>query len=77
MLENRSPVTLTGILLTPVFVDAAGNVTRQEKQRDLRSMTLPFGQRVSVDIGLGSLTDAELQAIRLRIDSAKVAEAAP
>jgi predicted Zn-dependent protease len=77
VLENRSPVALTGVLLTPVFVDAAGNVTRQGKQRDLRSTTLPSGQRASVDIGLGSLTDAELQAIRFRIDGAKVVETAP
>jgi hypothetical protein len=52
-------------------------VTRQGKQRDLRSTALPSGQRASVDIGLGSLTDAELQAIRFRIDSAKLAETAP
>jgi predicted Zn-dependent protease len=77
VIENRSPVALTGILVTPVIVDAAGNVVRQGKQRDLRSSTLPSGQRASVDIGLGTLSDAELQAMRFRIDSVRVAEAAP
>ena len=76
VIENRSPAALTGILLTPVFVDAAGNVTRSGKQRDLKSVTLAAGQRATLDVGLGSLGDAELQSIRFRIDAAQLAEAA-
>jgi predicted Zn-dependent protease len=76
LLENRSGVSLTGILLTPVFVDAAGNVIRAGRQRDLKSVTLASGQRTSMDIGLGALSDAELQSIRFRIDTARVADAA-
>jgi predicted Zn-dependent protease len=75
-LENRSPAALTGIQLTPVFVDALGQVTRTGKQRDLGALTLAAGQRATVDIGLGQLSDAELQALRFRIDVAQVAQAA-
>jgi predicted Zn-dependent protease len=76
LLENRSPVAVTGIRVTPVFVDARGNVVRQGQQRDLRASTLPSGGQAAVDIGLGTLSDAELQALRFRIDAAAIAETA-
>ncbi|MCC7463032.1 MAG: M48 family metalloprotease [Gammaproteobacteria bacterium] len=77
LIENRSPAALTGIQLTPVFVDALGNVTRAGQQRSLRSMTLAAGQRAALDIGLGTLDDAQLQAVRFRIDAAQLAAADP
>jgi len=76
VIENRSPAALTGIRLTPVFVDAAGSVTRTGKQRDLGTATLAAGQRAALDVGLGALGDAELQALRFRVDTAQLADAA-
>jgi hypothetical protein len=35
---------------------------------------LPAGQRVAADAGLGSLTAEQLQAVRLRVDSARVVQ---
>jgi predicted Zn-dependent protease len=74
VLENRSQSALTGIVVTPLLVDTAGNVLRQGRQYDLGAATLPPGKRAAFDVGLGTLSDAELQALRFRIDGAKVAE---
>jgi predicted Zn-dependent protease len=75
VIENRSPVTLTGITVAPVFVDAMGNIVRQGERRELRGTVLASGSRATVDPGLGVLGDVELQSLRFRVDGARVAEA--
>lgn len=74
VIENRSPVALGGIVLTPLLTDAAGNVRQQARQRALSDVVLRPQARVSLDIGLGVPTDAQLQALRFRIDRAQVVD---
>ncbi len=73
VIENRSPVALTAIELTPLLVDANGRVVQSGKRFAVRG-TLAAGARTSADPGLGVLTAEQLQALRFRIEAARVAE---
>jgi predicted Zn-dependent protease len=73
IIQNRAPVALTNIQVTPVLVDGAGRVLQQgapvRVPRSLKS-----GEQVSADAGLGNLTQEQLPYLRFRVDEARVAE---
>lgn len=71
--QNRSPSPLTDIQVTPVLVDAAGRVAQTGSPLRVPG-TLEPGNQVMLNAGLGSLSDAQLQALRIRVDGAKVAK---
>lgn len=73
VIENQTPLSLTDIQVTPVVVDAAGNIVRQANPVAV-GRTLKPGERVAVDAGVGSVSPPQLSAIRFRIDKAQVAE---
>ena len=73
VIENRAPLALTDIQVTPVLVDGAGNVVQQGKPVTIPRALKP-GERVTLDAGVGAVPQEQLGAVRFRIDSARVAE---
>jgi predicted Zn-dependent protease len=71
VVQNRAPVALSDIQVTPVLV--TGQAVQQGRSVNIRG-PVPAGQQVSVDPGLSSLTAEQLQALRFRIDTARIAE---
>lgn len=72
VVQNRSPVPLTNIRVTPVLVDQLGRVIQQGSQVRLGSVVKPGEQ---VGVAGGFTVPVQQQAlVRVRIDSAEVAE---
>ena len=71
VVQNRSPVALASIQVTPVLVNPAGQVVRQGRTVDIRGPVRP-GEQVASDAGLASLTPEQLQAVRFRIEAARI-----
>jgi predicted Zn-dependent protease len=73
VVQNRSPVPLTGIQVTPVLVDGAGRVARQSSPVVFNAVLQP-GQQTAAQSGIASVAQAQRPYLRFRVDSAKVAE---
>ena len=73
LIENQGQSPVTDIRLTPMLVDASGNVVRQAKAVDV-GRTLKPGERAMVDAGVGAVSKQQLNAVRFRVDSARVIE---
>ncbi len=73
VVQNRAPIALGAIAITPVLIDASGQVLRQGRMLQI-SQQLEPGARIAVDAGLGALTEEQLQAVRFRVDGARAAE---
>jgi predicted Zn-dependent protease len=73
VIENRAPLALTDIQITPVLVDGAGNIVQQAKPVVVPRALKP-GERVSMDAGVGAVPQEQLNAVRFRVDSARIAE---
>jgi beta-barrel assembly-enhancing protease len=72
VLQNRAPVPLAAIVITPVRLNAQGQITSQGRSVTIRG-PLAAGAQLSADVGLGSVPAEELAAVRIRIDSAQAA----
>jgi beta-barrel assembly-enhancing protease len=72
-LQNRAPVALTDIIITPVQVDAAGRVVQQGRAVRINRVLKP-GEQLAVDAGIGVLAQEQLPAIRFRVDRARAVE---
>jgi len=75
IVQNKSPVTLTDIQITLVFIDAFGGVVQSGAPLRVTRL-LEAGQQVTLNAGLSGLSAAQWQALRVRVDGAKVAETA-
>ncbi|MGC4028005.1 MAG: M48 family metalloprotease [Steroidobacteraceae bacterium] len=73
VVQNRAPVPLGSISVTPVLVNGAGQIVQQGRAVTIRGPVQPNEQAVA-DAGLSGLTAEQLQAVRLRIDAARVAQ---
>ncbi|HVF15622.1 MAG TPA: M48 family metalloprotease [Steroidobacteraceae bacterium] len=73
VIQNRAPVALTNIQVTPVLVDASGRVLQQGAPVRV-GRTLKAGEQIAADAGLGALTQEQLPYLRFRVDGARVAE---
>ena len=73
VVQNRSPVKLTDIRVTPVLVNAGGQVVSTGGTVRI-NQPLDAGKQAAVDAGLGGLTQEQMQALRFRIEGARVAE---
>lgn len=73
VVQNRAPIGLEDIRVTPVLVDAAGRIVRTGATLRIRE-TLQAGGRVAIDAGIGTLPQEQLQALRFRVDGARAAE---
>lgn len=75
VLENRAPLPLTDIQITPVLVDAAGNVVQRASPVSI-ARTVKSGERVAVDAGVGAIPQEQLPAVRFQVDKARIVETA-
>ena len=73
MLQNRAPVALASIQVTPVQVNAAGQIVQQGRAITIAG-PLAAGQQVSVDPGLAALSPEQLALLRARVDGARIAQ---
>lgn len=73
LLQNRAPVALVSIQVTPVQVNAAGQIVQQGRAITIAG-PLAAGQQVSVDPGIAALTPEQLAGLRARVDAARVAQ---
>lgn len=72
-IQNRAQIALTGIQVTPVFVNPAGFVVQEGSRRNLQ-LTLKPGDQALVDIGLGPMTAEQAGALRFSVNGARAAE---
>ena len=58
---------------SPVLVDAYGNIVQQGDPVAIQAVVKP-GEQAGAATGLANLSAAQMQALRFRVDSAKVAD---
>jgi predicted Zn-dependent protease len=73
VVQNRAPVALTGIRVTPVLVNEAGRVIQQGTPVSFNVVLKP-GQQTAAPSGIVGLPQAQRPYLRLRVDGAKAAE---
>jgi predicted Zn-dependent protease len=73
VVQNKSQVPLTGIQVSPVLVDTSGRVVKEGNPVAIRAVLKP-GEQIAAPSGIGNLPQDQLQALRFRVDSAKLAE---
>jgi len=73
IVENRAPVALSSIQVTPVLIDEFGRVAREGSPVVIREVVNP-NQRIAGDAGVGALSPQQLSQVRFRVDGARVAE---
>ncbi len=73
VVENRAPVPLAAIVVTPVLVDANDRVLQRGAAVQIRG-PVAAGQRASAQISTGNLTAEQLRYLRARVDSAQLAQ---
>jgi len=72
VVQNRAPIALSDIQVTLVTVDAGGRVLQQGATLSVPS-AVAAGKQIVLNAGLGVMTAEQAQAMRVRVDSAKVA----
>jgi predicted Zn-dependent protease len=72
VVENRAPVPLSFIQVTPVMVDDFGRIVSQAPPVVIRQVLNP-NQRTAGDAGV-AITPEQLGRVRFRVDSARIAE---
>ena len=70
--QNRAPIALADVTVTPVRVDAAGRILQQGNPIRLRGALEP-GQQAALDAGIGVIPAEQLPYIRFRVDGARAA----
>jgi tetratricopeptide (TPR) repeat protein len=73
VLQNRAPVALASIQITPVQVNTQGQVVQQGRAISVAG-PLAAGQQLSIDSGMAAMTPEQLAAVRARVDAARVAQ---
>jgi predicted Zn-dependent protease len=73
IIQNKAPVALTDIQVTPVLVDNSGRVLQQGAPVRV-TRPLKSGEQIAADAGLSNLTQEQLPLLRFRVDQARVAE---
>ncbi len=73
VVQNRSKVPLSAIQVTPVLVDASGRVAQQGSPVVIKAIVKP-GEQAAAASELANLTPEQQQALRFRVDGAKIAE---
>lgn len=73
VLQNRAPVPLAAIQVTPVQVNAAGQIVQQGRAIRVAG-PVAAGAQVAVDTGIEAMAPEAIAALRARVDSARVAQ---
>jgi hypothetical protein len=72
VVQNRAPIALTNIRVTPVLIDSFGRVGQAGTMLQVGRPLEP-NQQVSIRTGLSGLSAEQQQALRVRVDGAQVA----
>lgn len=72
VVENRAPIALSDVRVTPVLIDNSGRIVSQGAAVGLRG-PLGSGERAAIPAGT-RLSPEQLAYVRLRIDGARVAD---
>jgi predicted Zn-dependent protease len=70
--QNRAPIALGDIQVTPVLIDASGRIVREGSPLRL-NRTLKAGEQMGVDSGI-AVPAEQRPYLRIRVDGARVAE---
>ncbi len=70
VIQNRSPVALSAVAITPVRVDASGRIVEQGRTIQVNRVLQP-GEQFVIDAGVGVVTVEVAQQLRVRVDGAK------
>jgi beta-barrel assembly-enhancing protease len=73
IVQNRAPIALSDIRVTPVLVDAAGRIMQTAAPVRIPG-PVPAGGRIAADAGIGQLPQQQLQNLKFRVDGARAAE---
>jgi len=73
VIENRAPLPIASIVVTPLLVDANGKVLQKGAAVQIRG-PVAAGQRASAQIDTGNLTAEQMRHLRARVDSARLAQ---
>ncbi len=73
VVENRAPVALASVVVTPVQIDGAGRIVNQGRTLQVARSMQP-GERIVVDAGIGQISQELLPQLRVRIDRATPAQ---
>jgi predicted Zn-dependent protease len=73
VIQNKAPVALTNIQVTPLLVDANGRILQQGAPVRV-NRTLRSGEQIAADAGLANLNPQQLPYVRFRVDAASVAQ---
>lgn len=73
VVQNRAPVALTQIQVTPVLVDASGRIVQQGASVRIGGVVKP-GEQAAAPSGIASISQQQLPYLRFRVDGARVAE---
>jgi beta-barrel assembly-enhancing protease len=73
VVQNRAPVPLSSIQVTPVLIDGSGRIVREGSPVRLGNVVKP-GEQASAFSGISSVPPEQLQSLRFRVDGAQIAE---
>ncbi len=73
VMQNRSPVPVRNVVLTPVQINATGQIVAEGRAVNIRG-PVPAGAQAAAEAGIAGLDAAQLAAMRVRVDQARVAE---
>jgi len=71
--QNRAPVPLRDVQVTPVLVDQGGRIVQQGSPVRIGAVVKP-GEQIAAGSGIASITQTELPYLRFRVDGARIAE---
>ena len=73
VVQNRAPIPLTAIQVTPVLIDGSGRIVREGSPVRLSNVVKP-GEQASAFSGISNVPPEQLQSLRFRVDGAQIAE---
>lgn len=73
VIQNRAPIALTAVAVTPLRVNAAGQIIEQGRTLRVDRILQP-GEQIVVDMGIGVVSAEVAQQMRIRVDGARAAQ---
>ena len=73
VVQNKASVPLENISVTPVLVNSNGQIVQTGRAISIAGPVQP-NEQVVADAGITSLTEQQMQALRFRIDTARIAK---
>ena len=73
MIQNRAPIALANVQVTPVLIDNSGRILQQGQPVRFNRPLGP-GEQAALDAGIGNVPQEQRPFVRFRVDGARVAE---